>query len=56
MFFFVGPRYHLLLYHLFYSPSQLVRGVITLSDLLHKPWSQVSFLPAPGTFVRFYRA
>ena len=38
----------------FYFPAQLVGGV-TLSDLLDKPRSQVSFL-LPGTCLPFYRA
>ena len=33
-------------HHRFYFPAHLVRG-FTLSDLLGKPWSQVSFLPPP---------
>ena len=41
-------------YHHFYFPAQLVGG-FTLSDLLDKPWSQVSSLP-PGTCLHFYRA
>ena len=34
--------------HHFYFPAQLVGG-FTLSDLLDKPWSQVSSLLPPGT-------
>ena len=34
-----------------YFPAQLVGG-FTLSDLLHKPWSQVSSLP-PGACLKF---
>ena len=37
--------------HHFYFPAQLVGG-FTLSDLLDKPWSQVSSLP-PGTCLQF---
>ena len=36
----------------FYFPAQLV-GDFTLSDLLGKPWSQVSSLLAPGTCLQF---
>ena len=39
-------------YHHFYIQAQLVGG-FTLSDLLDKPWSQVSSLP-PGTFLHFF--
>ena len=38
--------------HHFYFPAQLVGGV-TLSDLLDKPWSQVSSLLPPGTCLQF---
>ena len=41
-------------YHHFYIQAQLVGG-FTLSDLLDKPWSQVSSLP-PGTCLPLYRA
>ena len=41
--------------HHFYFPVQLERG-FTLSDLLDKPWSQVSSLSPPGTCLHFYRA
>ena len=34
----------------FYFPAQLIGG-FTLSDLLDKPWSQVSSLLPPGTFL-----
>ena len=36
--------------HYFYSPAQLTRG-FPLSDLLHKPWSQVSSLLPAGTCI-----
>ena len=36
----------------FYLPAQLVGG-FTLSDLLDKPWSQVSSLLPPGTCLQF---
>ena len=41
----------------FYFPAQLVGG-FTVSDLLDKPWSQVSSLLPPGTVraFNFYRA
>ena len=39
---------YLFFYHHFYFPAQLVGG-FTLSDLLGKPWSQVSSLLPPGT-------
>ena len=35
-------------FHRFYFPAQRVGG-FTLSDLLDKPWSQVSSLSPPGT-------
>ena len=35
-----------------YFPAQLVGG-FTLSDLLDKPWSQVSSLLPPGTCLKF---
>ena len=38
----------LFFHHYFYFPGQLVGG-FTLSDLLDKPWSQVSSLLPPGT-------
>ena len=38
-------------YH-FHSPAQLVGG-FTLSDLLDKPWSQVSSLSPPRTCLQF---
>ena len=38
--------------HNFYFPAQLVGG-FTLSDLLDKPWSQVSSLLPPGTSLQF---
>ena len=38
--------------HHFYFPAQLVGG-FTLSDLLDKPWSQVSSLLPPGTCLQF---
>ena len=38
--------------HHFYFPAQLVGG-FTLSDLLDKPWSQVSSLLPPGTCLLF---
>ena len=38
-------------YHHFHSPAQLVG--FTLSDLLDKPWSQVSSLLPPGTCLQF---
>ena len=38
--------------HHFYFPAQLVGG-FTLSDLLDKPWSQVSPLLSPGTCLQF---
>ena len=41
--------------HHFCFPAQLVGG-FTLSDLLDKPWSQVSYLLPPGTCLRFHRA
>ena len=37
-------------YHQFYFPAQLVGGY-TLSDLLDKPWSQVSVVPSPHRYV-----
>ena len=37
-------------YYHFYLPAHLVGG-FTLSDLLDKPWSQVSSLVPPGTYV-----
>ena len=36
----------------FYSPAQLARG-FTPSELLNKPWSQVSSLLPPGTCLHF---
>ena len=36
--------------------STLTRRRFTLSDLVDKPWSQVSSLLAPGTGLYFYRA
>ena len=47
--------YIYILNHHFYFPAQLVGG-FTLSDLLYKPWSQVSSLLLPGTCLHFYRA
>ena len=41
-------RYINIVDHHFYLPVQLVGG-FTLSDLLDKPWSQVSSLSTPGT-------
>ena len=38
--------------HHFYFPAQLVGG-FALSDLLDKPWSQVSSLLPPGTCLQF---
>ena len=38
--------------HHFYFPAQLVGG-FTLSDLLDKPWPQVSSLLPPGTCLQF---
>ena len=38
--------------HHFHFPAQLVGG-FTLSDLLDKPWSQVSSLLPPGTCLQF---
>ena len=35
-----------------YFPAQLV-GIFTLSDLLDKPWSQVSCLQPPGMYLEF---
>ena len=47
---------HLHVNHHFYLPAQLVGG-FALSDLLEKPWSQVSSLLPPGrAFIRVYRA
>ena len=49
-------KYHFFLFfvyfHHFYFPSQLVGG-FTLSDLLDRPWSQVSSLLPPGTCLQF---
>ena len=43
-------------FHHFYFPTQLVGG-FTLSDLMYKPWSQVSpNPPGPGTCLHFFRA
>ena len=39
-------------FHHFYFPAQLVGG-FTLSDLLDRPWSQVSSLLPPGTCLQF---
>ena len=47
--------YFIFLIITFYSTAQLVGG-FTLSDLLDKPWSQVSSLLPPGTCLHFYRA
>ena len=44
--------FFLFFYHHFYFPAQLV-GSFTLSDLLDKPWSQVSSLLPPGTCLQF---
>ena len=41
--------------HSFYFLPQLVGG-FTLSDLLDKPWSQVSSLLPPGARLHFYHA
>ena len=41
-------------YH-YYFQAQLVGG-FTLSDLRNKPWSQVSSLLPPGTWLHLYRA
>ena len=41
--------------HHFSFRAQLVGG-FTLSDLLDKPWSQLSSLLPPGTCLQFYRA
>ena len=48
--------YFILFYfdHYVYFPAQLVGG-FTLSDLLDKPWSQVSSLPPPVRAFSFYR-
>ena len=40
------------LFQHFYFPAQVVGG-FTLSDLLDKPWSQVSSLLPPGTRLQF---
>ena len=40
------------IYHYFYFPAQLVGG-FTLSDLLDKPWSQVSSLLPHRTCLQF---
>ena len=42
-------------YDHFYFPAQLVGG-FTLSNLLDKPWAQVSSLLPPGACLHFYRA
>ena len=48
-FLFIFPFF---LNHHFHFPAQLV-GRFTLSDLLDKPWSQVSSLLPPGTYLQF---
>ena len=46
--------FFLILGNHFYFPAQLVLvGYFTLSDLLDKPWSQVSSLLPPGTCLQF---
>ena len=44
-----------LFFHHLYFPAQLVGG-FTISDLLDKPWSQVSSLLPPGTCLHLHRA
>ena len=52
VFFFVVVVVVVVVDHHFYFPAQLVGG-FTLSDLLDKPWSQVSSLLPPGTYLQF---
>ena len=49
---FITRYYYYYFYHHFCFPAQLVGG-FTLSDLLDKPWSQVSSLFPTGTCLQF---